>query len=134
MSNLLNLKKGNAWKTAKTHNFDVDNGSGTTVDEVLIVPQYPITVVGARAVPNTTTIATGGSAATVQLGITLGGAEIVAATNLVGSTNGSVGTELNLTIVSGSVAAGNPVFVRHTGRAATVAGEYFVEIDYTGND
>jgi hypothetical protein len=36
-----------------------------------------------------------------------------------------------MTVVDGTVAGGTAVFVRHTGVAATQAGQAFVECDYT---
>lgn len=131
MSNLKNLKKGVAEHFAKSATFNVDNGSGSTADSVLLVAPSALTVTRAYVVPDVTTIAAAGSAATVQIGTAVAGAQIVAATNL---TAAAVGVEQALTLATPSVAAGSPVVARHTGVAATVAGEYHVEIWYTGGD
>lgn len=108
--------------------FNLDNGAGTTVDDVLMKPTTAITIVAARIVyvdATTGTVAAGNA----KIGTTLGGAEIVAATAY--ENTKAVGTETAMTIVSGAVAAGGAVFVRHTGVAATAAGQAVVEIEYT---
>ena len=107
--------------------FNLDNGSETTVDDVIIAPSKAVTISAARIIyvgETTGTVAAG----TVQLGTTLGGVEIVAATAYQDAVG--VGTVQALTIASGAVAANGVVYVRHTGVAATQAGEAFVEIEF----
>ena len=113
---------------ARSESFDIDNGAGTTVDRVLIRPTGAITITAARIVYDDATTGTvaGGNA---KIGTTVGGAEIVAATAY--ENTKAVGTTTALAIVSGAVAAGTPVIVRHTGVAVTQAGRAVVEIEYT---
>ena len=115
-------------KFAKTVWFNLDNGNGTTIDDVITKPSGAITITAARIVyvdATTGTVAAGNA----KIGTTLGGAEIVAATSYENSK--AVGTSTAMTIVAGAVAANGAVFVRHTGVAATQAGQAFVEIEYT---
>jgi hypothetical protein len=42
----------------------------------------------------------------------------------------AVGTTTAMTIVAGAVTAGRRVYCRHTGIAATAAGQAYVEIEY----
>ena len=113
---------------ARSESFNLDNGAGTTIDDVILRPNVAITITAARVVYSDATTGTvaAGSAA---VGTTVGGTEIVAATNYENSK--AVGTTTAMTIVSGAVAAGTPICVRHTGVAATQAGEAHVEITYT---
>ena len=108
--------------------FNLDNGAGTTIDDVLMVPTAAITITAARIVyvDATSGVVAAGNA---KIGTTVGGAEIVAATAY-GDTK-AVGATTAMVIVSGAVAAGTPVIVRHTGVAATAAGQAVVEIEYT---
>jgi len=108
--------------------FNLDNGSGTTIDDVLMTPTSAITITAARIIyvdATTGTVAAGNA----KIGVTLGGAEVVAATAYENSK--AVGSTTAMTIVAGAVAAGTSVFVRHTGVAATAAGQAVVEIEYT---
>lgn len=113
---------------ARSKEFDIDNGAAATLDDVVIRPVSAIVVTAARVVYTDATTGTV-AGATVQIGTTVSGAQIVAATALVNTK--AVGTVTDLTIVSGAVAANTPVIVRHTGIAATAAGKYYVEIEYT---
>lgn len=122
---------GPALAQAKSMRFDLDNGAGTTVDDVILRPDVAITIVAARIVYTDATTGTvaGGNA---KIGTTVGGAEIVAATAYANAS--AVGTKTDMTIVSGAVAAGSPVIVRHTGVAVTQAGMAYVEIEYRQNN
>jgi hypothetical protein len=107
--------------------FNLDNGAGTTVDDVVLRPAVAVTITGARIVyvdATTGTVAAGNA----RIGTTVGGSEIVAATAY--ENTKAVGTVTAMTIVSGAVAANTPVCVRHTGVAVTQAGQAFVEIEY----
>lgn len=113
--------------TARSQFFDLDNGAGTTIDGLLIRHPRPIAITQCRIVyqgATTGTVAAGNA----KVGITVGGAEIVAATAYANAV--AVGTTTAMTIVEGKVAAGVPVLARHTGVAATQAGEAVVECDY----
>lgn len=114
-------------RTVKSRLFNADNGNGTTLDDTILRPAQAITLVAARVVYTTETSGTI-AAATVQLGVAVGGATIAAATALENSK--AVGTKTDLTLLIKSIAAGTPIIVRHTGVAATAAGEYYVELDY----
>lgn len=108
--------------------FNLDNGAGTTIDDVLLVPTAAITITAARIIyvdATTGTVAAGNA----KIGTTVGGAEVVAATAY--ENTKAVGTTTAMTIVSGAVSAGTPVIVRHTGVAVTQAGQAIVEIEYT---
>lgn len=113
--------------TAKSVWFNIDNGAGTTIDDVILRPAVAITITAARCVYVDATTGTV-AGANWKIGTTVGGAEVVAATAY--ENTKAVGTVTNGTIVSGAVAAGSPVCVRHTGIAATAAGQAFVEIEY----
>lgn len=108
--------------------FNLDNGSGVTIDDVLLRPTSAITITAARIIYVDATSGTV-AAGNVKIGTAVAGEEIVAATAYENSK--AVGTATALTIVSGAVAAGTPVIVRHTGVAATAAGQAVVEIEYT---
>jgi hypothetical protein len=108
--------------------FDLDNGSGTTIDDVILRATVAVVVTAARIVyvdATTGTVAAGNA----KIGITVGGAEIVAATAY--ENTKTVGSVTNMTIVAGAVPANTPICVRHTGIAATAAGKAYVEIEYT---
>lgn len=122
---------GPALVQAKSMRFDLDLGAGTTVDDVVLRPDTPLTITAARIVYTDATTGTvaGGNA---KIGTTVGGAEIVAATAYANAA--AVGTKTDMTIVSGAVAAGAPVIVRHTAVAATQAGQAYVEIEYRQNN
>lgn len=114
-------------RTAKTVWFNLDNGAGTTIDDVLVRATRPIRIVACRAVyvdATTGTVAAG----TFSVGTTVGGVEIVAATAY--ENTKAVGTSTAGVIVAGAVAANGAVFVRHTGVAATAAGQAYIECDY----
>lgn len=114
----------------KTTEFDLDNGAGTTIDQVVTRPTSAITITAARIIYSDATSGTV-AAGSAKIGTTVGGAEIVAATSYENAK--AVGTTTAMSIVSGAVAAGTPVIVRHTGVAATQAGKSVVEMEYTND-
>ena len=116
---------------AFSQSFDIDNGAGVTIDVVVFLPSVAITILVARIVYEDVTSGTV-AAANVKAGTTVGGAEIFAATAL--ENTKAVGTATTVTLASGAVAAATPIIVRHTGIAATAAGKYHVEFEYTIND
>lgn len=121
---------GPALVQAKSASFNLDNGAGTTVDDVVLRPDVPITITAARIVYSDATSGTV-AAGNVKIGTTVGGGEIVAATAYENAK--AIGTKTDLVIVAGAVPAGTPVIVRHTGVAATQAGLAYVEIEYRQN-
>lgn len=121
------MPTGSLLAQAKTMRFDLDNGAGTTIDDVVLVPSVAITITGARIVYTDATTGTV-AAGNAKIGTTVGGAEIVAATAYENAK--TVGTTTAMVIVSGVVPAAGIVCVRHTGVAATQAGQAYVEIEY----
>lgn len=127
MPALLEHSKVARIKTARSKSFNLDNGSGTTIDDVILRATRQVKLLAARIVYNDATTGTvaAGSAA---IGTTVGGAEIVAATNY--ENTKTVGTATAMTLVATVVAANAFISVRHTGVASTQAGEAYVELDY----
>jgi hypothetical protein len=121
---------GPALVYARSMLFNLDNGAGTTIDDVVLVPAVAITITAARIVYSDATTGTV-AGANAKIGTTVGGAEVVAATAY--ENTKAVGTTTAMVIVAGAVAAGTPVIVRHTGIAATAAGQAYVEIEYRQN-
>src|SRR5690242_3977575 len=90
--------------------FNLDNGSGTTIDDVILYCAQPISIKAARIVYVDATAGTV-AAGSVAVGTTVGGTELVAATNYENSkTVGSV-TALTLTAAAARVAANTMVNV-----------------------
>lgn len=107
--------------------FNLDNGAGTTIDDVILRAAVAIVILAARIVYVDATSGTV-AAGNARIGTTVGGSEIVAATAYENAK--AVGAVTDMTIVAGAVPAGTPVCVRHTGVAATQAGQAVVEIEY----
>lgn len=113
----------------KTQIFNIDNGSGTTIDDVAFNLDQVVEIISVRPVYTEATDTAGVASANYKVGTTAGGAEIVAATALdVSKAVGGYGSKA--TLVSSLVPANTTVFVRHTGIAATEAGQYYVQIEY----
>jgi len=114
------------WAVSKV--FNIDNGNGTTADDVFSFPG-PIQVVHVRIVyteASDSSMVPG----TFKVGTAVGGAQIVAATSQEESK--SVGTYTEGTIVAGAgyIPANGILAIRHTGVATTQLGEYKVLIGY----
>lgn len=124
------IARGNQrYKILKTQTFDVDNGSGTTVDDVLFANlPYDIYLKSVQAVYAVGTDTAGAEDATFKVGITAGGATIVAATNIEDSK--AVGSYTAGSILIHKISKGSSLFVRHTGVASTQPGSYYVEVIY----
>lgn len=133
MPNSTHILRGDAARThiARSKVFNIDNGAAATDDDAFLIHPYPITIVSAKVLYTTATTGTV-AAANVKVGTAVDGAQIVAATAL-GDTK-AVGTTTPLTIVSGAVPANTMVVARHTGIAATAAGEYRVILEYKVDD
>lgn len=119
-------------QTARSEIFNIDNGAGTTIDDVILKLPYAITIQSARIVyvhATTGTVAAGNA----KIGSTLAGAEVVAATAYEDSK--AVGVSTPMTVITAAnankIAANGGVFVRHTGIAVTAAGEAYVEVEFT---
>lgn len=108
--------------------FNIDNGAGTTVDELLYYATQKITIVSATVVYTEATDSAGAASGNVKIGTAAAGTQIVAATAL--GVAKAVSSITELTLVAPNVPAGGVVWVRHTGVAATDAGKYRVMIDY----
>lgn len=114
--------------TVKSQIFNVDNGAGVTIDETLLRRPKPVKILASRIVYDTEAAGTI-AAATAQIGTAVGGAQIVAATNLTNSA--AIGSVTAMTVVQKKVPANTPIIARHTGIAATAAGQYHIEMDYS---
>lgn len=113
----------------KTQIFNIDNGAGTTVDDVAFNLDQMVEIVSVRPVYTEATDTAGVASANYKVGTTAGGVDIVAATALdVSKAVGGYGA--NATLVSTIVPANTSLFIRHTGVAATEAGQYYVQIEY----
>ena len=111
----------------RSKTFNIDNGSGTTDDDVILADlDFDVRVVFVRAVYVEATDTAGAASATFSLGTTAGGVDIVAATAL--EVSKAVGGATVATLAATLVAAGGSLFARHTGIAATEAGQYYLEI------
>jgi hypothetical protein len=111
----------------RSKTFNIDNGSGTTDDDVLFanLPTDAV-IVSVQAVYVEATDTAGAASANFKLGTAAAGEQIVAATALAGSK--AVGSATSSALVASKIAAGGSLFARHTGIAATEAGQYFLEV------
>lgn len=113
----------------KTQVFNIDNGNGTTIDDVAFNLDQMVEIISVRPVYTEATDTAGVASANYKVGTTAGGAEIVTATALdVSKAVGGYGAKA--TLVSSLVPANTTVFVRHTGIVATEGGQYYVQIEY----
>lgn len=124
------IARGNQrYLTVRSQIFNVDNGAGTTIDEVLLsnLPS-DIEIVSIQAVYQEATDTAGAASANFKLGTTVGGAEIVAATAL--EVSKAIGSVTATTLAVSRIAAGGILSVRHTGVASTEVGQYHVQVVY----
>lgn len=106
--------------------FNIDNGSGTTADDASIGPfPFDCYITSARAVYTEATDTAGVATANFKTGITAGGATLVAATAL--EVSKAIGAYTEATPLAVIVPANTTIWTRHTGVAATEAGQYFVQ-------
>lgn len=122
-----NFLRGPAW------DIDTAAGGAGTLDVVLLKPSVAITITKFRIVydvEESGTVAAGN----IKLGSAAGGEQYVTAANAALENTKAVGYEKNCTITSGAVTAGQAIFCRFTGVAATAAGSVHVEMEYTVND
>lgn len=108
--------------------FDIDNGSGVTVDDQLLNLPYAAYITDVRAVYTEATDASGVELGSFALGVAAGGATLVAATAL--TVSKAIGATTTAAIVSDLLPANTTLWVRHTGVAATDAGKYYVQVTY----
>jgi hypothetical protein len=123
------LRGDQKYQVVKTKTFNIDNGSGTADNDVVLsnLP-YDIYIEDVKAVYQEATDTSGAASANFKVGTSAGGEQIVASTAL--QVSKAVGSTTSATIVAKRVAAGGMVYVRHTGIAATEAGQYFVQVAY----
>ena len=118
-------------KHSATQFFNLDNGSGTTVDE-------PLFRTGARGGRLVRVYAVYGEASQTvaggnfKLGVAAGGATLVAATAYEDSK--SVGDSTAATILVDRIPANTTVFVRHTGVASTQTGTATIVVEWVANE
>jgi hypothetical protein len=129
MSDLYISRGDGRRQTAATRVFDIDNGSGTVINDAFLYCTQAISIKSAKALYTGATTGTV-AAATVSLGTTVAGVELVAATALENTKTVGTTTALTLTAAAARVAAGTMITASHTGVAATAAGEYRVVIEY----
>ncbi len=115
-------------RVARSIEFNIDVGSGTTTDDVLFNLPYAVDLVDVRAIYTVATDTAGAASANFKLGTAVGGNTIVAATAL--AISKAIGATTTATIAITRVAANTTLWVRHTGIAATEAGNYFVQVVY----
>lgn len=116
---------------ARTQTFNIDNGSGTTVDEALFnsgPKGARLTRVYALYQEAAGTVAAGN----FKMGVTAGGATLVAATAYTNSA--AVGDVTNGVILIDVIPPDTTVFVRHTGVAATAAGTASIAVEFVYNE
>jgi hypothetical protein len=114
--------------------FNIDNGSGTTDDDLILHTDRAITVISAQVVYTEATDTAGVASANIKLGTAAGGAQLVAATAY--QVSKAVGDKTAMTLVTGAgaVAADGEIWARHTGIAATEAGKAKVLVTFVVND
>ena len=112
----------------ETQVFNIDNGNGTTIDDVFYCV-HDTFIDDIRAVYTEATDTAGVASANWKVGVAAAGATVVAATALqVSKAVGAAGTAGALLITF--VAAGTTLFFRHTGIASTEAGQYKLRMEY----
>lgn len=117
----------NKYNTHATQIFNVDNGAGTTIDDLWYLP-YKTVLVAAFKVYTEATDTTGAATANVRAGVAAAGATVIASTALDVAT--AVGGAVAATLALNEVPAGTTIFTRHTGVATTEVGQYYVEYIY----
>ena len=111
----------------KSANVNIDNGSGTTIDEVLF-NSGPTGVRLVRVYFMYDEIAQTVAAGNFKLGVAVGGATLVAATAYTDAA--AIGSVTTGTILVDAVPANTTVWFRHTGIAATATGTGKVYVEY----
>jgi hypothetical protein len=124
------IARGNQrYNIARSKTFNIDNGSGTTDDDVILANlPSDADIVSVQAVYVEATDTAGAENANFKLGTTAGGNGIVAATAL--EVSKAVGAVTSSTLTASRLAAGSSLFARHTGVATTQPGQYWLEVVY----
>ena len=108
--------------------FNIDNGSGATDDDLLVYFPDRVTLHSAKVVYTEASDSGDASSANVKLGTAAGGNQIVAATDLENAK--AVSSTTSLTLAMTRLVAATVVWVRHTGVATTQVGKYKVVLEY----
>lgn len=106
--------------------YNVDNGSGTTLDYQLGNFPFDCYLQDVRAIYSEATDTAGAASANFKLGVSAGGATLVAATAL--EVSKAIGATTVATISADYLPANTTLWVRHTGVATTEVGQYFVQV------
>lgn len=106
--------------------FNIDNGAAATDDDVLVNLPYDCQVIAVRAIYTVATDTAGAASANFKVGVSAGGATIVGATAL--EVSKAIGGTTSGTVLADHLPANTTLFVRHTGVAATEAGNYRVQV------
>lgn len=123
------IGRGNQrYNVAMSKEFNIDNGAGTTDDDVLINLPFECRLISVRAIYTVATDTTGAASANFKLGVAAGGATLVAATAL--EVSKAIGATTSGTILVDLLPANTTLWVRHTGVASTEVGNYRVQVVY----
>lgn len=123
------LARGNQRvRVLKSVTFNIDNGAGTTIDDVLLNVPYDCYITDVRAVYTEATDTAGAASANFKLGVSAGGATLVAATALTAAK--AIGGTTVAAITLDYLPANTTLWVRHTGVASTEVGQYYVQVSY----
>lgn len=129
MSDLYVARGEGKRQITKSRIFNIDNGSGTVINDAFYYCTQAVKVVSAKVLYTTETAGTC-AAATIAVGTTVAGTELVATTALEnGKTVGAVTALTLVAAAAAKVAAGTMITASHTGLATTVAGEYYVVLE-----
>lgn len=107
--------------------FNIDNGAGTTDDDVLCNLPFDCRVVSVRAIYTVATDTTGAASANFRVGVAAAGATIVGSTALEAAK--AIGATTSGTVLAELLSANTTLWVRHTGVAATEVGNYRVQVE-----
>ena len=109
--------------------FNIDNGAGTTDDDLLLYTRHKgLTIHNIDVVYTEATDSSMGTA-TLKVGSSQGGTQIVAAyTHLESAAVSSVAA---MTLATSRLESGGVLWARHTGIATTQTGKYKVVVEFT---
>lgn len=124
------IARGNQrYRTFRSKTFNIDNGSGTTDDDVIFSNLgYAVEIKEVRTVYVEATDTTGAANATVAVGSTAGGVDVVAAVALEAAKAVGASTALTVLAAGAVIASTGALFARHTGIASTEAGQYYLQV------
>ena len=124
------LRGDQKYQVLRSKTFNIDNGSGTTDDDVIFADlPFDVELKSVNAVYVEATDTAGAADANFKLGTTAGGNGVVAATAL--EVSKAVGASTSATLASNRIPAGTDLFARHTGVATTQPGQYYIQVVYS---